>query len=73
MYPVVGAKIALIPASTVKASPENDRYQNLLRCIPRERMFFASQGTSFWAAEDGSLVLKKVLPTVGGPFDESPV
>ena len=73
VYPVVGAKIALIPASTVKASPENDRYQNLLRCIPRERMFFASQGTSFWAAEDGSLVLKKALPTVGGPFDESPV
>lgn len=73
VYPVIGAEIALIPASTVKANPENERYLNLLRSIPRERMFFASEGTSFWAAEKGRLVLQKTLPVVGGPFDESPV
>ena len=70
-YDVIAAEEALIPANVSKADPNNPKYMNLLRSVPREHMHFAFDGTTIWTEEAGRLVCRETLPVVGGRFDGS--
>lgn len=72
-YVAIAPAIALIPSHYGKADPENPKYLNLLRSVPRERMYFAFEGTTIWEEKDGKLVMKEKRPVVGGLFDNSQI
>lgn len=70
-YPVISPDIALVPQHIRKASPDNEKYQTLIKSVAEKDIYFASMGTEIFEEKNGTLVRVRRIPVVGGEYDGS--
>jgi hypothetical protein len=72
-YDAISPAMALVPCHIRKADSNSEKYQALVKNVPQDKIYFASDGSSIWTVQDQALKLAKLYPTVGSFFDHSAI